>query len=77
MKEPILHTYIEDKLPEDHPLGHDTIYCTNCKLMLHAFHNECMQTWLETEVGNYCVNCLPITCIMDVEMFDNLKQEKK
>ena len=25
--------------------------------MLNAFNNECMQTWVETGVGNYCLPC--------------------
>jgi hypothetical protein len=25
--------------------------------MIHAFNNECMSTWVETGVGNFCIEC--------------------
>jgi len=59
MRAPVLHTHIEDVLPDDHPLAFDTVYCEGpeCNRMLHAFNNECMQTWVETGKGNYCIWC--------------------
>jgi len=59
MKDPILHSHIEDALPDDHPLAFKSVYCdgTDCSRMLHAFNNECMQTWVETGQGNYCLGC--------------------
>jgi hypothetical protein len=33
------------------------VYCTSCKAMLHASNNECMQTWVETGRGDFCVKC--------------------
>lgn len=59
MRAPILHTHIEDVLPDDHLLAYDSVYCEGpeCNRMLHAFNNECMQTWVETGKGNYCIWC--------------------
>lgn len=59
MRAPVLHTHIEDALPEDHPLAFDMVYCEgrDCTAMLHSFNNECMQTWVETGKGNYCIWC--------------------
>lgn len=56
MREPQIHSHITDALPEDHPLADQSVYCDeeNCGEMLHAFNNECMQTWVETGVGNFC-----------------------
>jgi len=57
MKEPIIHSHITDILDEDHPLADTTIYCDKCKEMLHASENECMQSWIETGKGNFCLTC--------------------
>jgi hypothetical protein len=60
-KEPIIHSHITDVLPENHPLAYEDVFCDICKkTMLHASNNECMQTWLETEDGNFCTKCFPI-----------------
>lgn len=61
MKEPIIHSHLSDKLPKNHPLAYESVYCKKCDETLHCGSNECMQTWLETERGNFCVNCYPIT----------------
>ena len=57
MKEPHIHSHIEDCLPETHPLACETVLCKNCGAMVHAFNNECMQTWIETGNGEYCLRC--------------------
>ena len=64
-KEPIIHSHITDVLPEDHCLKNDCVSCDECGVMLHASNNECMQTWLETEVGNYCTKCLKLEEVLD------------
>lgn len=56
-KEPIVHSTITDCLPEDHPLAHEEVFCADCKAMLHAFNNECMQPWLEFPDANLCWEC--------------------
>ncbi len=63
--EPIIHSHIEDVLPEEHPLAFDTIYCGKCKVMVHAGNNECMRTWVETEFGNYCSGCFKFGEVME------------
>ena len=58
MKEPVIHSHITDELPEDHPLAYKQLYCDKCPdTLVHAFNNECMQTWVETRSGNYCLKC--------------------
>ena len=58
VKDPVLHSHVEDVLPDSHPLAYESVYCRVCGQMLHAFNNECMQTWVETGKGNYCLACL-------------------
>jgi len=55
--EPVIHSHITDVLPEDHPNAYYCVFCDSCNAMLHANNNECMQTWLETQDGNFCTNC--------------------
>ena len=57
MKEPIIHSHIEDGLPDDHPFADDEVFCKTCNEMLHAANNECMRTWVETGDGYYCIDC--------------------
>lgn len=62
-RDPILHTHVEDVLPDAHPRAFETILCDGarygwpCREMLHAFNNECMTTWVETGKGNFCLAC--------------------
>ena len=55
--EPLVHSHLTDSLPESHPLAHRSVRCKKCEASLHSAINECMQTWLETQWGNYCVAC--------------------
>ena len=64
-KEPIVHSHITDVLEETHPLSNKTIECDKCKVMVHASNNECMQTWFETEHGNYCTSCFKFDTVME------------
>jgi len=57
VKPPVLHTHIEDVLPKDHKLAFESVYCTDCKEKLHSMHNECLSTWVEIGVGNFCIPC--------------------
>jgi hypothetical protein len=57
MKEPLIHSHITDELPDSDPSAFTTIYCKSCNVMVHAFNNECMQTWIESGAGNYCLKC--------------------
>ena len=56
-KEPLIHSCITDGLPDNHPWSGKHLYCTTCEVMIHAGNNECMQTWVETSDGNYCLPC--------------------
>ena len=68
-KTPKLHSHIEDGLPNGHPLAYECVYCTMCGEMLHAGNNECMQTWVETGRGNFCIPCF--AQIPDVSALDD------
>lgn len=57
MIEPKIHSHIEDCLDDDHPLAFEQVRCAKCGELVHAGNNECMQTWVETGQGNYCVVC--------------------
>lgn len=54
--EPLLHTGITDMLAEDHPLAYECVSCKVCGRMVHASNNECMDAWVETGQGNYCLD---------------------
>lgn len=57
-REPLIHSHITDVLVEQHPLAYEQVYCDKeCGALLHAANNECMQTWYETEFGNFCTLC--------------------
>ena len=64
-KEPIIHSHITDCLPDDDERAWDSINCEKCGEALHSIPNECMQTWIETEFGNYCTTCFKFTTVMD------------
>jgi len=55
--EPRIHSHIDDVLEKEHPLSEKQVHCKKCKVLVHAFNNECMQTWIETGSGNYCLKC--------------------
>jgi hypothetical protein len=57
LREPLIHSEITDELPDEHPLAYTTVECARCGVMVHAFNNECMDTWVETGQGNYCLGC--------------------
>lgn len=58
MREPKIHSHIEDELPEDHPLAYESVWCDgDCGRLVHAGNNECMRTWVETGRGNLCLWC--------------------
>ena len=65
LRDPVLHTHIEDMLPDHHPLAFQQVRCDSkvrCeqwqeRALLHAANNECMQTWVETGKGNFCLSC--------------------
>ena len=57
MNEPRIHSHITDCLPHSHLSAYDMVYCCTCKNILHAANNECMQTWVETGIGPFCIMC--------------------
>ena len=57
MREPQIHSHITDVLADEHPLAYDHVECVVCKELVHAANNECMQTWVESGSGNYCLKC--------------------
>ena len=71
-KEPVIHSHISNKLTDNHSLRNVSVYCYKCGEMLHASNNECMQTWIETEFGNFCTNCFKLT-----EVMENLRDNEK
>lgn len=71
-KEPIIHSHVTDVLPDSHPLAFVQVYCDNkCGALVHASNNECMQSWYETEYGNYCSFCFYINEV-SVSLEDSL-----
>lgn len=56
--EPVLHTFISDSLPDDDPMAWNSIYCIDCRGLVHSIPNECMSPWASTEAGPMCWGCL-------------------
>ena len=54
MTEPLIHSFETDVLPDEHPWAHETVHCGQCRVMVHAFNNECMQVWVEWEGRALC-----------------------
>lgn len=69
MKEPQIHSHIEDCLPDDHGLAWQSVGCASCGTWVHASNNECMQTWVECGRGNFCMRCF--AGLPDVEALDD------
>lgn len=65
LMEPLIHSHITDELPNGHKLAQETVYCKSCDKMLHHSINECMQTWVETGYGNYCIKCFSVHSVLD------------
>lgn len=67
MAEPLIHSHIEDCLPEDHPLAWKDVKCSGCDVLVHS-GNECMQTWVEMPKNSiyegiyYCAACFGKRC---------------
>ena len=59
--EPIIHSHITDGLSKNHSLAYEEVFCKKCNQMLHAPNNECMCTWFETDLGNFCSKCFIIS----------------
>lgn len=57
MIEPLIHSHIMDSLLDEHYLAYTHVLCHGCGGLLHAGNNECMQTWVETGKGNFCLPC--------------------
>ena len=57
MIEPLVHSHVTDRLPDEHPLARSRVYCDRCEALLHSQRNSCIRTWLETGRGNLCVRC--------------------
>jgi hypothetical protein len=47
--EPLIHSHRADGLPIKHELASKDVGCARCGVLVHAFNNECMQTWVETK----------------------------
>lgn len=57
LREPEVHSFITDSLPDEHPLAFKSVDCDSCGEMLHCSNDECMQPWVETGKGNFCITC--------------------
>jgi hypothetical protein len=55
--EPQVHSQITDRLPPDHHLSNQRVYCDRCDTLLHMQTNSCMRTWIESGRGNHCIRC--------------------
>lgn len=56
-RDPVLHTFITDSLPDDHPLAWESVACVACGGACHAVNNETMDNWFETGKGPHCWDC--------------------
>jgi hypothetical protein len=56
--EPVLHTFITDSLPDDDPRAWQSIYCTDCKMLVYSSPKETRHAWADTESGPLCLVCL-------------------
>jgi hypothetical protein len=56
--EPVFHIYTPDSLSDDDPRSWESIYCTDCQLLVHSRPNQCMDNWADTEFGALCLVCL-------------------
>ena len=68
--EPIIHSHIEDMLPDDHPLAFEQVHCDakfphKCNGLLHAANNECMTTWIEFAGKNICAEAFALFLLSD------------
>jgi hypothetical protein len=55
--EPRLHGHFTDALPVDHPLARRRVRCDRCGWLLHLQSNRCLRSWVESERGNFCLQC--------------------
>ena len=55
--EPLIHSHMDDVLPDDHPLANDQVCCLKCGGLVHAANNECMSTWVEIRKKPFCLSC--------------------
>ena len=75
-QEPLLHTFVEDIIPDwQNDKLVESIYCKECEKMLHCTtNNECMNIWIETKGGNFCLECF----VKKIKNFEeNLKGKYK
>jgi hypothetical protein len=72
VQEPKIHSHITDCLPDQHPMANEQVVCRKCGVLVHAFNNECMQTWVETGRGALCIKCFATTCGEVLEDGDGL-----
>lgn len=73
-EEPLIHSHESDCLPGKHPLANATVHCGNCKLMVHAFNNECMNPWVEWRGKVLCIECAK-PALVNWETFEVLAGE--
>ena len=69
LREPLIHSHITDALPDNHPLAFKTVGCVKCDAMVHAGNNECMQTWVESGAGAFCIGCFAVDGLMLEDQF--------
>jgi hypothetical protein len=60
-----IHSHLNDKLSENHKLAYTQINCDICDATIHAYNNECMQSWFETNRGNFCTKCFKIPEVIE------------
>jgi hypothetical protein len=62
LKEPLIHSHVEDRLPEEHQMAFRNIHCRRCLKYIHASDNVNISTWVETGCGDYCLKCFSVLC---------------
>lgn len=58
MTEPLIHSHIDDGLPDGHRWQWEQVHCKSCGDLVHAGNNECMETWFEFGDAAACAECV-------------------
>ena len=56
-KEPKIHSYLTEKLPEDHKWAYEALNCPKCNGYVHISYNDCVMSWVEIGDRWICLRC--------------------
>jgi hypothetical protein len=59
MSEPIIHSFISDRLPDGHRwIKKGALWCIGCGKKVHTHYNECLEAWIEIADMWFCLKCI-------------------